>query len=223
MLSFQEIFSKLPVIEEKAHIKSRYLYLFIFICAIVFFSLLSAGSHWNNRTLLYTAWVPLVLMPLALLLHVAIEAWMSRQMFGKPEKWMLGWLDHRFADERKVASEVAQENISELKRVRDRLDAELLTRERWLEILKPFSILIPAALILAGSEIFHLPSMAQNFFKLAGAAMLSGLTIGAISVYAGLVKLRRLLSTLQYAISLNEERKQTSFRKISRKRGKGMP
>lgn len=218
MLTFHEIYSRLPTVQESPRIKSRYFFGFIIFCLVAFVCLLLVGSHLNNKILSYSAWIPFALMPMTLLAYIVVEAWSRRNIVGKPENHLLVWLDGRFADEITVAGVLAKESLFELKCMRERLEAELQARERWLDVLKPFSILVPALLILASSDSFSLPDAAQKTFKVFGAAWLSGLSIGAISLYSGLPKLRRLSSTLQHAISIGEDRKEKLFRKVSRKR-----
>lgn len=221
MLSFQEIYVKLPIVEEDDNPRAEFKHVFLFIaaCMVACLCLLFAGSHWNSVTLLRAVWVPIGLMLLGVLAYSVLEGRELRRTWGKPENGLLGRLDQQFADEKSVAHEVAQQDVFELKCMHVRLEASLVARERFLDILKPFSILVPAMLVVATSDLFGLPIFVQNLCKIFGAALLSGLTIGAISMYMDLAKLRRLSSTLQHAISLIEERKEKTFRKVSRKRG----
>jgi hypothetical protein len=138
-------------------------------------------------------------------------------MFGDSAGWIAGWLDKRFEEERIVASSLDNTKLPKLKRMLERLDSEIVTREKWMDVIKPFSILVPALLIIVTSDLLKLPEGLQSAIKLIGAALLSGLTIGAISISTGIVKLRRLSSTLHYAVNASTE-KLTGFRRVSRRR-----
>jgi hypothetical protein len=133
--------------------------------------------------------------------------------------WIGSQLDQRYEKERVVAASLANNQLSELKSMAARIDAEVLTQEKWLEVIKPFSILVPAALIIFTSKYFDFPAGVQNFSQLFGGALMAGLAVGAMSIYSALVKMRRVSSALHRAIGMAEEKKTARFRKVSRRRG----
>lgn len=108
MLTFQEIFLKLPFAEEQPRIKSRYMFLFIFGCLAVCGCLLFAGYHWNNKNLIYAILVPIGLMFMAVLAYAIVEGREIVKAWGKPENALLVSLDQFFADEKIVAAELAK-------------------------------------------------------------------------------------------------------------------
>jgi hypothetical protein len=218
MSNFSDILKALPSAKEESLPLLKHINIFMAVCFASFAILVGAGWYWNNVAVVYSAYIPLILLPLALVFQIFLDVRRQRKMFGDAAGWIAGWLDKRFEEEKLVASGLDKAKLPELKRMLERLDSEIVAREKWMEVLKPFSILIPALLIIATSDALKLPDGFQGSIKLVGAALLSGLTIGAISISTGIVKLRRLSSTLHYAVNAAEEEKVLEFRRVSRKR-----
>lgn len=218
MPTYLEIFKSLPAIEEAQPAAVKYTNVLIVSCFVLAGALVGWGWHANSVACIYCAWVPLLLVPLIVIANVVAEARAMRRQGALRKDWGLVRLDQRVWQEKAAAAELAKLGLAELKWMAQRLDAEVLLRERWLDVLKPFSMLVPAALIVVGVDLLHLPGMVQDIGKVCGAAVLIGITIGAISIYESIVPLRRLASAVHYTIASIEAKKAPAFRKVSRKR-----
>jgi hypothetical protein len=218
MSTFSDILKALPSAVEEQPPLLKNINIFMAICFSLAVILAAAGWFWDKIFLFYTAFVPLALLPLALVLQQFLEMRRQRKMFGDSAGWIADWLDKRFEEEKHVVSDFDKEKLPELKHMLYRLDSEIVTREKWMEVLKPFSMLIPAVLIVVASDFLKVPDGFQGVIKLMGGAMLSGFAIGAISISTGIVKLRRLSSTLHYAVNAADQKKKPEFLKVSRKR-----
>jgi len=218
MSTFSDILKALPSAAEEQPPLLRHINIFMAICFSLAVILATAGWFWNMIFLFYTAFIPLALLPLALVLQQFLEMRRQRKMFGDSAGWIADWLDKRFEEEKDVVSNLDKEKLPELKHMLCRLDAEIVTREKWMEVLKPFSMLIPAVLIVVASDFLKVPDGFQGVIKLMGGALLSGFAIGAISISTGIVKLRRLSSTLHYAVNAADQQKKPEVLKVSRKR-----
>jgi hypothetical protein len=222
MLTFHELYSKLPVVEEKPKPGSRYaryILLFILFCLAAAIALVFAGWYWENLTLLQTYWWPLGLMYASAAVYVYLEGREIWATMGRPEAGLLDGVDQRFAEEKALAAEVAQEDPFEIKAMKERLEVTLSLRERGLQMIQQFSIIVSVVSAVVTSDWVQAALKLPNMFKVLGPALLIFFAIIAISVYVEIIKLRRLAVVLQHATGLSEERKQKSFRKISRKRG----
>lgn len=218
MPTYLEIFKSLPAIEESRPTALKYTYVYMASCALLVAALVGWGWHANAVWFIYGAYIPLFLLPAIVVINVVAEVRELRRHGAFRKDWGLVWLDQRVFQEKSIAAELAKLELSELKWMAQRLDAEALTRERWLDVTKPFAILISAGLVVVGLDTLHLPVMLQDFGKVLAAAMLIGITIGAISIYESILPLRRLASAVQCAIASIEGKKAPAFRKVSRKR-----
>jgi len=218
MPTFSSILHSFPQTEEARDGVTRYVGAFILVCIVLALALLGAGIYWERRALIYAAFIPSSLMIVGMLLHLFVEVNDSKLFFKNPAAYMADGLDHRFAQEKLVATELATSDLIELQRMKTRLDADLVRSERLLDILKPLSMLAPAVLILISLGVFRLPGLVQDIGKALVASVTVGALVASIPIYTGLVKLRTLSSTLHYAIELAEENKKPRFRKVSRKR-----
>jgi hypothetical protein len=218
MPTYLEIFKSLPAIEESRPTALKYTYVYMASCALLAAALVGWGWHANSVGFIYGAYIPLFLLPAILIVNLVADIREMRRRGIFQKDWGLVRLDQRVSQEKSVATELAKLALSELKWMAQRLETEALTRERWLDVTKPFAILLPAALVIVGVDTFHLPAMVQDFGKVAASAMLIGITIGAISIYESILPLRRLASAVQCAIASIEGRKAPAFRKVSRKR-----
>lgn len=218
MPTYLEIFKSLPVIEEAQPAAIKYTNVLVMSCVVLAAALVGWGWHANSAAFIYCAYVPLLLIPTIVVVNVVAEVRELRRLGAFRKDWGLIRLDQRVWQEKAAAADLAKLELSELKWMAQRLDAEALLRERWLDVLKPFSMLVPAALIVVGVDLLHLPGMVQDIGKVCGAAVLIGITIGAISIYESIVPLRRLASAVHYTIASIEAKKAPAFRKVSRKR-----
>ena len=218
MSTFSDILKALPSAVEEQPPLLKYINVFMAICCALAAMLAAAGWFWDKVFLIYIAFVPLALLPMALVLQLFLEMRRQRKMFGDSAGWIADWLDKRFEEEKRVVSDLDKKKLPELKHMLLRLDSEIVTREKWMEVLKPFSMLIPAVLIIVASDFLKLPQEFGGVIKLMGGALVSGFAIGAISISTGIVKLRRLSSTLHYAVNAADQEKKSEIRKISRKR-----
>ena len=218
MSTFSDILKALPSAVEEQPPLLRHINVFMAICCSLAVILAAAGWFWDKIFVIYMAFIPLALLPMALVLQQFLEIRRQRKMFGDSAGWIADWLDKRFEEEKRVVSDLDKERLPELKHMLHRLDSEIVTREKWMEVLKPFSMLIPAVLIIVASDFLKLPDGFQGVIKLMGGALVSGFAIGAISISTGIVKLRRLSSTLHYAVNAADQEKKLEIRKVSRKR-----
>jgi hypothetical protein len=218
MSTFSDILKALPSAVEAQPPLLKYLNVFMAICCSVAAILIATGWFWDKIVLIYMALIPFALLLMALMLQQFLEIRRQRKMFGDSAGWIADWLDKRFEEEKRVVSDLGKEKLPELKHMLHRLDSEIVTREKWMEVLKPFSMLIPAVLIIVASDFLKLPDGFRGVIKVMGGALLSGFAIGAISISTGIVKLRRLSSTLHYAVNAADLEKKPGIRKVSRKR-----
>jgi hypothetical protein len=218
MSTFSDILKALPSAVEEQPPLLKYVNVFMAICCALATILAAGGWFWDKLFLIYMAFVPVALLPMALVLQLFLEMRRQRKMFGDSAGWIADWLDKRFEEEKRVVSDLDREKMPELKHMLHRLDSEIVTREKWMEVLKPFSMLIPAVLIIVASDFLKLPDGFKGVIKLMGGALVSGFAIGAISISTGIVKLRRLSSTLHYAVNAADQEKKSEIRKVSRKR-----
>jgi hypothetical protein len=218
MPNFSDILKTLPSEKEEPLTLLKHINVFMFFCVGSFITLAAAGWYWKKVVFLNLAYLPLILLPLALVLQIFLEVRHQRKILGDSAGRIAGWLDKRFEEEKLVASSLDKKKLPERKRMSERLDSEIVTREKWIEVIKPFSILIPALLIIVTSDLLMLPSWLQGAVKLVAAAMLCGSTTAAIAILRENVKLRRLSSVLHYTVNSAEEEKVSAFRRVSRKR-----
>jgi hypothetical protein len=219
MQTFSDILKALPGAEIKQLAWVRRIYIGLVFCVILFVILIVLGWYLNSPVLISAGYIPIVLAVICLIGQIALEVRDVRKMTVDAAGWIGSRLDQRYEEERVVAARLAEGKLFELKSMATRIDAEVLTQEKWLEVIKPFSILVPAVLLIVSSKYFDLPAAVQNFSQLVGAALISGLALGAVSIYSALVKLRRVASALHRAIGMAEEKKTVRFRKVSRQRG----
>lgn len=218
MLTFSEILSELPQIEEQQPAITKYLGRFVILCLVMVGLLVGAGNYWSKTGLFYAAVIPLLLALAGMVLDAVYEARSSADLLREPGAWVADRLDHRFAQEKLLAAELATTDLVSLRRMSTRLDAELVRIERWLDVLKPLAMFLPAVALLITSNILHLPGVLQDIVKLMAAAGTLGVMYGAVSVYKAMVRLRTVSATLQHAINIAETSSKPSFRKVSRKR-----
>jgi hypothetical protein len=218
MPTFSSILHSFPRTEETPTGATKHVGAFTLVCLALTLVLLGAGFYWEQRVLIYAVLIPSSLMVIGMLVNAFIDIKDSKPFFKNPGAFMADGLDRRFAQEKLVAAELAATDIIELQRMKVRLEADLIKAERWLDVLKPLSMLAPAVLVLVSVGIFRLPGLVQDICKVAAASVTVGALIAAIPVYEGLLKLRSLSSTLHYAIELAEESRKPRFRKVSRKR-----
>jgi ABC-type multidrug transport system fused ATPase/permease subunit len=219
MQTFSDVLKALPVAETGQTIWVRRLFIGLIFCVIMFVILMALGWYLSSPFLIFAGYIPIALAVVCWVGQIALEMRDLHKMTTGAAGWIGSRLDKRYEEERVIAASLAESHLSKLKSMTVRIDAEVLTQEKWLEVIKPFSILVPAVLIIATSKYFDLPAGVQNFAQLAGAALIAGLGLGAISIYSALVKLRRVSSALHRAIAIVEVRKTVRFRKVSRRRG----
>jgi hypothetical protein len=219
MPTFSSILQSLPEPPEKKPSAPKYLAAFFWFCLVLSGALVCIGLYWRTRALLYGAIMPGSLAIVAFLVHVFFAVKDLNPFFKDPAEWLAERLDYRFAQEKSIAAELARTELAELQRMRARLDADFIRAERWLDVLKPLSMLIPAGLVVVTVGIFKLPDFIQDFCKVLLASATIGAIVAVIVIQQGLVRLRTLSSALHYAIDLAEENKKPRFRKVSRKRG----
>ena len=219
MPTFSSILNSLPQPEETPAGVTRHLGAFVFACLVIGLAVFGAGIYWEKPGLIYTAVFPVCLMTTGALAYVYLEIKDNKPFFKDPGAWLAERLDDRFAQEKRIAAQLAVTGLIELRRMRTRLEADLVRAERWLDVLKPLSMLAPAVLIVLTAGVFRLPDLVQDICKFFVAAATIGVVVAATAIYQGLIKLRILSATLHYAIELAEEDKKPSFRKVSRKRG----
>jgi MFS family permease len=219
MQTFSDILKALPRAEKGQKIWVRRLFIGLIFCVTMFVILMALGWYLHSDVLTSAGYISIVLAVICWAGQIALAARELRKMTADAAGWIGSRLDQRYEEERVIAASLAQNHLSELKSMAARIDAEVLTQEKWLEVIKPFSIFVPAVLIIVTSKYFDLPAGVQNFSQLIGAALIAGLGIGAVSIYAALVKLRRVSSALHRAIGIVEEKKTVGFRKVSRRRG----
>jgi hypothetical protein len=219
MQTFTDILKALPGTETAQTAWVRRSFIGLVFCVTVFVILMTLGWYLKSATLIHAGYIPIVLAFVCLLGQIAIEVWDLRKMTVDAPGWIGSQLDQRYEKERVGAASLANNQLSELKSMAARIDAEVFTQEKWLEVIKPFSILVPAALIIFTSKYFDFPAGVQNFSQLFGGALMAGLAVGAMSIYSALVKMRRVSSALHRAIGMAEEKKTARFRKVSRRRG----
>jgi hypothetical protein len=218
MQTFSDILKALPGAETRQQVWGRRLFIGLVLCVIAFVILMALGWYLSSITLRYAAYVPLALANVCLIGQIALEVRDIREMMVDAAGWLGSRLDQRYEEERVIAASLAENQLPELKSMAARIDAEVLTQEKWLEVIKPFSILVPAVLIIVTSKYFDLPAGVQNFSQIVGGALIAGLALGAVSMYSALVRLRRASSALHRAIGMAEERNTAGFRKVSRRR-----
>jgi hypothetical protein len=218
MPTFSSILLSFPQIKETQSSATRYVGAFILVCFAAAVALLGAAFYWQQPALIYAVYVALSLVVAGILANVFIGIRDSKLFFKNPGAYMADGLDRRFAQEKLIAAELAATDLIELQRMKTRLEADLIRDERWLDVLKPFSMLAPAALILVSVGILRLPGLVQDFCKVVFASATVGVLVAAIPIHEGLVKLRTLSLTLHYAIELAEANRKPRFRKVSRKR-----
>lgn len=218
MPTFKDVIKALPPVEEKQTVWIRRIYVILLVCVLVFVVLVLAGWITKRVTLIYASYIPVFGIFLCLLAYILFEARSMRKMLVNDSDWLGNWLDQKFEAEKHAADILLDGDVLELKRMAARVDAEITTQEKWLEVIKPFSLLIPAVLIISTSKYLMLPVPVQDAAKMIGAALVVGLSIGAVTTYSGLLKLRRLFSILNYAVCAIEDKKPISFRKVSRRR-----
>ncbi len=192
---------------------------FIVACLLASGGLLFWSRNAGSLLLAWAPLFPLLAMSGVVIASIVAERRRQRSRFGDPRYWDVARLDQRVEQEKAAAVELAQFPLWELKWMAQRLDAEALAQERWTDVLKPLSMVFTAALLVIGLDLFPLPAFLQWIGKLVAAAMLFGVAVGAVSIYEGVVRLRRLSSAMHYAIADAEGRKTPDFRKVSRKRG----
>ena len=219
MQTFSDILKALPKAEKGQTTWARRLFIGLIFCVTIFVILMALGWYLHSAFLTSAGYISIVLAVICWMGQIALQAMELRKMTADAAGWIGSQLDQRYEEERVIAARLAQNHLSELRSMAARIDAEVLTQEKWLEVIKPFSIFVPAVLIIITSKYFDLPAGVQNFAQLAGAALIAGLGIGAVSVYSALVKLRRVSSALHRAIGIVEEKKTAGFRKVSRRRG----
>jgi hypothetical protein len=219
MKTFSEILKALPGAEARQLVWVKRLYIGLLLCMVAFVALMTIGWHLKNPTLINVGWIPIFLATILLMAQIAIEVRDTRKMVADSAGWIGGRLDRNFDEEKRVAVRLANDPELRLKSMATRIDAEVISQEKWLDVIKPFSLLVPAVLIIVTSKYLNLSSEVQNMTQLVGAALISGLAVGAVSIYTALVKLRRLSSVLHHAVEIAEERKAVQLRKVSRKRG----
>jgi hypothetical protein len=219
MQTFSDVLKALPVAETGQTIWVRRLFIGLIFCVIMFVLLMTLGWYFSSPFLVFAGYILIVLALVCWVGQMALGLWELHKMTRDAAGWIGSRLDKRYEEERVIAASLAENQLSELKGMTVRIDAEVLMQEKWLEVIKPFSILVPAVLIIATSKYFDLPAGVQNFLQLAGAALIAGLGLGAVSIYSALFKLRRVSSALHRAIAIAEEKKTVRFRKVSRRRG----
>lgn len=219
MPTFSSILNSLPEPEETRSGIARHSGAFVFACLVIGLVLFGAGIYWQRPGLIYTSLIPLCFMAVGMLVDLCLEIKGSKPFLTNPGAWLAERLDDRFAREKLIATQLAATELNELRRMRTRLEADLVRAERWLDVLKPLSMLVPAVLLVVTVGVFRLPDLVQDFCKILVTAATIGVVAAAIAIYQGLIRLRILSSTLHYAIELAEENRKPSFRKISRKRG----
>jgi hypothetical protein len=218
MPTFSSILQSFPQTEESRGGAKKHVGAFILVCFVAALALFGAGYYWQQRALIYAVFIPLSLMVAGMLVDLFIEVRGGKPFFKNPGAYMAGGLDSRFMQEKLIAAELAATDLIELQRMKTRLEADLIRAERWLDVLKPLSMLAPAVLLLVSVGVFRLPGVVQDICKVVVGSATVGVLIAAIPIYQGLVKLRALSSTLHYAIGLAEENRKLRFRKVSRKR-----
>jgi hypothetical protein len=219
MQTFTDILKALPKVETGQKIWQRRIFIGLVICAVAFAILVALGWYLNSASLIYSGYIPIVLAWVCVLGQLVLEVRDYRKTIVDPAGWIGNRLDQQYEDERVVAGSLAENQLPELKSMAARIDAEILAQEKWLEVIKPFTILVPAVSIIVASRYFNLPAVVQNFAQLVGGALIGGLALGAVSMYSALVKMRRVASVLHRAISMAEQKKTPRFRKVSRRRG----
>ena len=219
MQTFSSILNSIPQPEETQAGVTRHLGAFVFACLVIGLALFGAGIYLQRQALIDTSLIPLCLTVIGMLVDLFVEVKGAKPFLKDPGAWLAERLDDRFSQEKRIAVELATTDLNELRRMRTRLEADLIRAERWLDVLKPLSMLAPAVLIVVTAGVFGLPDLVQDICKFFVAAATIGVMAAAIAIYQGLIKLRTLSSTLHYAIELAEENRKPSFRKISRKRG----
>jgi hypothetical protein len=220
MQTFSEILKALPGAETRQRDWERRIYIGLALCLIALVILIVIGRYLNSVTLIKAGYIPIAVALVGLVGLIGIDVKDVLKMTADAAGWIGNRLDQRYEEERVVAARLAEGKLSELKSMAARIDTEVITQEKWLEVIKPFSIFVPAVLIIVTSKFFDLPAGMQNFSQLVGAALIAGLALGAVSMYSALVKLRRVSSALHRAIGMAEEKKTAGFRKMSRRRGR---
>jgi hypothetical protein len=218
MKKFSEMLEALPGGAAQQIIWTKRIYIGQFACGIVYVLLLGAGWYLDNLTIVAVAYIPIILVTCGLIGQLIIEARDVWKMIADSAGWLGRRLDRRFEEEKQAASGLAGMAQPELRSLAARIDTEITAQEKWLDVLKPMTLLVPAILIITGSKLLNLGEAVQNTTQVGGAALIIGLAIGAVSMYSALVKMRRLSSVLHYAIAADEEKKAVRFRKVSRKR-----
>jgi hypothetical protein len=218
MLTFSEMLSALPQIEDEAPGIAKYLSKAVVVSFAVGAALVGAGMYWNKASLVYMACGPIVLVLMGMALDAVLEYRSIAEMVQEPGGWLSAELDQRFAREKQLAAELAKSDLVELKRMYARLEAELVRVERALDVLKPIGMALPAIAILVAVGVLHLPGLVQEIVKLFAVAGTLGAMMGAMLLYKANVRLRTVSATLHYAISMAETVGKPSFRKVSKKR-----
>lgn len=221
MKTFSEILKALPGAEARQLVWVKRLYIGLLLCIVAVVALMTIGWHLKNPTLIKVGWIPIFIATILLMAQIAIDVRDTRKMVADSAGWIGGRLDRNFDEEKRVAILLANDPELRLKSMATRIDAEVISQEKWLDVFKPFSLLVPAVLIIVTSKYLSLSPEVQNMTQLVGAALISGLAVGAVSIYTALVKLRRLSSVLHHAVEIAEERKAVQLRKVSRKRESG--
>jgi len=220
MLTYLEVFKALPPVEEKAEPALPTKIVKAILMCVAASGLLCAGAWYvNSNVALYGAIALLGLTVVAAVVYVIHEVRRFRKWMAENKHLGIVQLDQRIEREKAVVAGLTKLPLPELKWMTQRLEMEATIRERWLDVLKPFSMLVPAALVIVSINTFHLPAFIQDWSKLLGGFMLVGLTIGAISIYKDIVQIRRLAPMIHCAIVEIEGKRAPSFRKVSRRRG----
>jgi hypothetical protein len=218
MPTFSSILHSFPQTEETRRGATRYVGAFILVCFVVTLVLLGAAYYLQQRALLYAVFILLSLAVAGMLVNLFIDVRDSKPFFRNPGGYMADGLDRRFEQEKLIAAELAATELIELQRMKTRLEADLIRSERFLDVLKPLSMLGPIVLVVVSIGLFRLPGWIQDICKVVAASIALGAIAASIPIYEGLVKLRTLSSTLHFAIELAEANRKPRFRKVSRKR-----
>lgn len=218
MPTYLEIFEALPDIEEARPAALKYANALMLSCFGLAAALAGWGWYVNSLAFIYAAYGALFLLAAVFVAYVIVEIRNIKKEGSFRKEWGLVRLDQRVDRETRVAADLAKLELSELKWMAQRLEAEVVTQERWLDVLKPFSMLLPAVLIVVSVDAFHLPASVRDCGKLLSAALLIGAVIAAVSIHQGIVPMRRVGSAIHCAIAQVERKQGSAPRKISRKR-----
>lgn len=220
MPTYLEVFKSLPSIEEAVEPSlPKNIVKVVLTCLVASGFVCASGWYMNSIAALYGAIAMLVLMVVATIVYVIHEVRRLRKWMAESEHLGIAELDQRIEREKAAVAGLTKLRLPELKWMAQRLEMEATIRERWLDVLKPFSMLIPAAVVIIGTDLFHLPALIQDASKLLGGALLAGLTIGAITIYKDIVRIRKLAPIIYCAIAEIDAKRAPCFRKVSRRRG----